>query len=176
MTYAKLIKHFAIVGISAFSLLAITYAAGARINTTRSIPLGLYWLSSSPISVNSYVIFCPPDQPAFLEAKKRGYLTSGFCEGELGYMMKKILAAKGDAVSFNVDGVRVNGQLLPLSARYSQDKAGRAMPVPVPSTQVLNKNELLVMSDVNPKSFDSRYFGPVDIGQVKSTITPIFTW
>ena len=33
----------AIAGVAAMSAAAISYAAGARINTTKSIPVGLYW-------------------------------------------------------------------------------------------------------------------------------------
>jgi hypothetical protein len=36
------------------------YAAGARINTTKSIPVGLYWTSSAPVEKGAYVLFCPP--------------------------------------------------------------------------------------------------------------------
>lgn len=174
--YQRLIRTLAIAGVGGFIALAGVYAAGARINTTKSIPLGLYWITGDDVSKNSYVIFCPPAEPVFLEAKKRGYLSTGFCDGELGYMMKKVLAAKSDSVSFEPEGVRVNGQLLPLTQRAAADKFGREMPVPAPATQVLSDDELLVMSDVNPKSFDSRYFGVVSSKQIKSVITPVFTW
>lgn len=174
--YARITRILAIVGLSGFVTFAGVYAVGARINTTKSIPLGLYWISDADVNKNSYVIFCPPAEPIFLEAKKRGYLTTGFCEGELGYMMKKVLAAKGDSVSFEQEGVRVNGELLPLTARATTDKHGRDMLTPQSGVQVLNDDELLVMSDVNPKSFDSRYFGAVNRKQIKSVITPVITW
>ena len=174
--YARITRTLAIAGVSAFVAFAGVYAAGARINTTKSIPLGLYWITDEQVNKSSYVIFCPPADPVFLEAKKRGYITTGFCDGELGYMMKKVLAAKGDSVSFEHDGVRVNGELLPLTARATTDKHGREMPTPQTGVQVLSDDELLVMSDVNPKSFDSRYFGVVNRKQIKSVITPVFNW
>ncbi|MBU0801311.1 MAG: conjugative transfer signal peptidase TraF, partial [Alphaproteobacteria bacterium] len=133
-------------------------------------------ITDKEVDKNSYVIFCPPAEPIFLEAKKRGYLTTGFCEGELGYMMKKVLAAKNDSVSFEREGVRVNGDLLPLTARAVADKHGREMPAPQPGVKTLGESDFLVMSDVNPKSFDSRYFGVVNRKQIKSVITPVFTW
>ena len=69
--YGLITKRLAIIGIAGFVAFGAIYAAGARINTTKSIPLGLYWLSDAPVTKNSYVIFCPPAEPTFLEAKKR---------------------------------------------------------------------------------------------------------
>ncbi|MES2568793.1 MAG: conjugal transfer protein TraF, partial [Verrucomicrobiota bacterium] len=37
------------------------YAAGARINTSKSIPVGLYWTSNSPVEKGAYVLLCPPE-------------------------------------------------------------------------------------------------------------------
>lgn len=174
--YARIIRVLSIIVVAAFLVLACVYAAGLRINTTKSIPLGIYWITGDEVKKNSYVIFCPPAEESFLEAKKRGYLTTGFCDGSLGYMMKKVLAAKGDTVLFSVSGVQVNGELLPLSARFTADKFGRVMPSPLPGPHVLKEDDLLLMSDVNPKSFDSRYFGLVSSKQIKSVITPVLTW
>ncbi|WP_107763025.1 S26 family signal peptidase [Nitrosospira multiformis] len=36
--------------------------------------------------------------------------------------------------------------------------------------------ELLLMSDVSWASFDSRYFGLVDVGQVRGVIKPLVTF
>ena len=48
----------AIAGITVLVLGAGGYAAGARINTTKSIPVGLYWTSSAPVEKGAYVLFC----------------------------------------------------------------------------------------------------------------------
>jgi type IV secretory pathway protease TraF len=50
----------AIAGMAALVLAAGGYAAGARINTTKSIPVGLYWTSSAPVEKGAYVLWCPP--------------------------------------------------------------------------------------------------------------------
>ena len=59
------------------------YAFGARVKTTKSIPVGVYLSSSTPVRKGAYVIFCPPEINLFDDAKKRGYIGGGFCPGGL---------------------------------------------------------------------------------------------
>lgn len=152
------------------------YAAGARINTTRSIPVGLYWTSSAPVAKGAYVLFCPPQASVFDDAMGRGYIGAGFCPGGYGFMMKRILASENDAISIADDGVRVNGELLPLSAPIKTDKAGRPLPRYPSNSFRLGNADVLLMSDVSATSFDGRYFGPVNRSQIKSVISPVITW
>ena len=152
------------------------YAAGARINTTKSIPLGLYWTSSNPVEKGAYVLFCPPQVGVFDEARQRGYIGAGFCPGNYSYMMKRVLAAKNDAVFVAEEGVRVNGYLLPFSKPYKIDKGGRPMPRYQSNSYTLGDYEVLLMTDNSPMSFDSRYFGPINRSQIKTVITPVITW
>lgn len=163
------------VAISVFSF-GVLGAAGARINTTKSIPVGLYWTSRGPVEKGAYVMFCPPHVDVFDEAQERGYIGAGFCPGGYGYMMKRILAAKNDDVSIADDGVRVNGELLPFSAPRKVDSAGRPMPLYKVDHYSLGNAELLLMSDVSNTSFDGRYFGPVNRSQIKTVIRPVITW
>jgi conjugative transfer signal peptidase TraF len=152
------------------------YAAGARINTTRSIPIGLYWTTGQPVAKGAYVLFCPPQAAVFDEARTRGYITAGFCPGDYGYLMKRVLAANDDVVSIGADGVRVNGALLPLSMPVKTDTAGRPLARHRAAIFTLRQSEVLLMSDVSATSFDGRYFGPVDPTQIRSVITPVVTW
>jgi conjugative transfer signal peptidase TraF len=152
------------------------YAAGVRVNTTKSIPVGLYLTSSAPVNKGDYVLFCPPPSGVFDEARQRGYIGSGLCPGGYGYLMKKVLAAKADAVTVADDGVRVNGELLPLSAPLKADKAGRPLQRYRANSFELGNSEVLLMSDVSRTSFDSRYFGPIHVAHIKSVIEPVFVW
>jgi conjugative transfer signal peptidase TraF len=166
----------AIGGAAILALGVACYAAGARINTTKSIPVGLYWTSSAPVEKGTYVLFCPPQAGVFDDAKERGYIGAGFCPGDYGYMMKCVLAAKGDTVTIADDGVRVNGELLPHSAPIQADKAGRPLPRYQANHFTLGNSEVLLMSDVSGTSFDGRYFGPINRSQIKGVIRPVFTW
>jgi conjugative transfer signal peptidase TraF len=152
------------------------HAAGARVNTSGSIPLGLYWTSDAPVGKGAYVLFCPPQASVFEEARRRGYIGAGFCPGGYGYLMKRVLGATGDAISIADDGVRVNGELLPFSARLRADGGGRPMPRYRADSFTLSEHQVLLMSDANPRSFDARYFGPVQRNHIKTVILPVMTW
>lgn len=166
----------AIVGIVLIAFGGICSVCGARVNTSRSIPLGLYWTSSAPLSKGAYVLFCPPQRDVIAEAKKRGYLTAGICPGSYGYMMKRIVAVGKDIVTVSGAGVSVNGQLLPFSVPLSTDRAGRPLARYPAARFVIARSNVLLMTDVSSSSFDARYFGPVDLAQIKTVIVPVFTW
>lgn len=166
----------AIAGAVSLVLGAACYAAGARINTTKSIPIGLYWTNSAPVKKDTYVLWCPPKAGVFDDAKERGYIGAGFCTGGYGYMMKRVLATKSDSVTVTDDGVLVNGELLPLSKPIKADSAGRPLPRFQADHYTLGNSEVLLMSDVSGTSFDGRYFGPINLSQIKAVIRPVFTW
>lgn len=154
----------------------VCFAAGLRVNTTKSIPVGIYRLADVPVGKGEYVIFCPPQTALFDEARERGYIGAGFCPGNYGYMMKRVLATANDRIVSTEEGVTVNGHLLPLSQPLEWDKAGRKMARYPFRDYKLRLSELLLMSDVSATSFDGRYFGPVKESQIKSVIEPLITF
>jgi conjugative transfer signal peptidase TraF len=165
-----------IVGVCLALGLVLAHQAGLRLNTTRSIPLGLYRMSSDPIAKGAYVLWCPPERSEFDLAKERGYIGAGFCPGGYGNMMKKVVASHHDVVSVTDAGVKINGTLLPASQPMEADSMGRPLPRFRVTDQVLAASELLLMSDTNSRSFDARYFGLVHRAHIQSLIHPIWTW
>jgi conjugative transfer signal peptidase TraF len=161
--------------ISVLMAWGLIYAAGIRVNTTPSIPLGLYQLTSEPLVKGAYVLICPPPSLVFVMAKARGYVGAGFCPGGYGQLIKRLVAAKDDQVTINAEGVAVNGQRLPLSKPIKLDGGSRPLPHYVKSW-VLDSDEVLVMSDSNSGSFDGRYFGSIQRSQIEGVIYPVFTW
>lgn len=169
------VQRFAVAAVcGAFGITAL-FALGLRGNTTVSYPLGLYWATNKTPSKGDLVMFCPTNSPAFKVAKERHYITAGFCEGNYGKLMKKILAAKGDVVSISPDGVTINGQLLEKSKPYSHDNLGRPMPAVRLSDYQLTDNEYLLMSDYSGVSFDGRYYGVLPATQVVEVVQPLLT-
>ncbi len=151
---------------------------GLIVNTTKSIPMGLYIKTGNfeKGRVGDYVQICPPQTPVFLLAKQRGYIGAGYCPGGMGYMLKQVLAAKDDVVSVGGMGVVVNSQWVKNSVPMISDGAGQAMPVLEIKARKLEQSEILLMGIHSSKSFDGRYYGLMQTDQVVSVIEPIFVW
>lgn len=167
------------VGVAALSLVGAGAACGVvgiRINTSKSIPPGLYRTTDLPITTGSYVLVCPPDTLPFKHARERGYIGAGFCPGNYGYLMKRVAATRDDAVTITDEGVRINGALLPLTAPRRNDRAGRPLPQYRISDYLLGHDEVLLMSDQSDTGFDSRYFGPVLRSQLATAMIAVLTW
>jgi len=174
--WSRLRHPIVIAGVCLAVGLVLVHQAGLRLNTTGSIPLGLYRMSHEPIVEGAYVLWCPPERPEFDLAKERGYIGVGFCPGGYGNMMKKIVAAHHDVVSVTDEGVTINGILLPYSQPVEADSLGRPLPRFRVTDHVLAASELLLISDTNSRSFDARYFGPVHRDHIQSLIHPVWTW
>lgn len=163
-------------GITLLLLGATCQMAGARINTSKSIPVGLYWTTHAPMEKGAYVLFCPPPSGVFNEARERGYIGAGFCPGGYGYLMKQVAATARDTVTVTSEGVRINGERWPQSMPRFADKAGRRLARFQADGYVLGHAEVLLMSNGSPTSFDGRYFGPVSRAQLETAIKPMLTW
>ena len=125
--YRRFTMKVAVGGGILLASMALLSAAGVRINTTPSIPTGIYWSTSGSAERGAYIAFCPPPGEAFSQVRNRGYVGPGFCPGGFGYLMKRVLAAKGDRIRIGSEGVRVNGNLLPHSEPMRADKSGRPL-------------------------------------------------
>ena len=163
------------VSVSLFVLSIGFQICGIYINTTPSLPVGFYKAVDEPIANGAYVAFCPPQDAVFDMAMDRSYINQGDCPGGYGLLLKRVFALSGDSVSIDQAGIFVNGEHLPNSAQLKADAEGHALPQYRLQT-VLNDAEYLLLSDVNPQSFDARYFGLIARDQIKQVVSPIFTW
>jgi conjugative transfer signal peptidase TraF len=155
----------------------IFYKTGICFNTTPSVPLGLYWKTQDPLKKGSYVIFCPLLTQPFSIAKQRNYITSGlFCPNKYGYLIKQIVALKGDSIAVTNTGVFINGHLHIQSKPLRFDLIGKKLPYYRITNFILKENDCFLMSKNDPLSFDSRYFGVIPLSQIQTVIRPIFTW
>ena len=170
----KLTAWIAVFLMSILSITLFLVVIGFRINLTNSIPLGLYRITDIKNLKNAFVIFCPDDKPAFQEAWDRGYIDSGFCPGGYGYLMKKVVACRGDKISVTDEGVFVNHGLIPFSKPIATDGINRPLPQWRTIDYQLKEDEILTMTSQSKWSFDSRYYGPVSTKQIKGVLTPIW--
>ena len=164
-----------ILSISLLVLSIVLRFGGFYINTTPSLPVGLYRIADEPVSKGAYVAFCPPQSDAFDWTVTRGYINSGDCPGGTGQLLKRIHAVAGDAVLIDETGISINGELLPNSAPLSTDAYGATLPQ-YRFNAVLGEYEYLLLSDLNPHSFDARYFGVIDRAQIVYVVRPVVTF
>ena len=101
----------------------------------------------------------PPASAIFKLAKERWYLAAGPSPAGTCGLIKQVAALSGDRVTIGVQGVQVNGVLLKNSALRPADEAGRPLRAYELSDYALRSEEVLLMSDYNPASFDGRYLG-----------------
>ncbi len=163
------------VSVSLFVLSIGLRISGIYINTTPSLPIGFYRIVDEPIASGAYVAFCPPKNEVFDMARDRSYINQGNCPGGYGLLLKRVFAQSGDTVSVDQAGIIVNGEHLPNSAQLTADAEDQPLPQYRLQT-VLNDAEYLLLSDVNPQSFDARYFGLIARDQIKQVVRPVFTW
>jgi conjugative transfer signal peptidase TraF len=149
-------------------------ASGLRYNGSGSFPLGFYLASNKRPEKGDLVFVALPALPICELAKARGYFNVAY--SPVGHLMKRLAATAGDRVTIDLAGVEVNGIRLANSAPRNVDGAGRPLQPYVLKDRILGPDEVLLMSDYNPASFDSRYLGPLSARTIESVVKPLLTW
>jgi conjugative transfer signal peptidase TraF len=156
------------------SLRSVAVQQGLRFNSTPSVPVGIYQTASN----GNLVSFCVKEPYASL-ALKRGYRHhSNFqaCPDHGEPLLKSIVAVSGDRVSLSPMGVWVNGRKLRNSAPLRLDSGGRTLPGYPFGTYVTGSGQAWVINQYNAKSFDSRYYGPILVSDIREHLTPVLVW
>ena len=161
--------------IGLFVLSILFRIGGFYINTTSSLPVGLYRIVDEPVSKGAHVAFCPPQSDVFDCAATRGYINQGDCPGGYGKLLKRVHAVAGDTVLIDETGITVNGQWLLNSTPLSTDTFGTVLPQHH-FNAALGESEYLLLSDLNPHSFDARYFGVINHAQIVHVVRPVITF
>ena len=110
--------------ISLIVLLAFVgcWAAGYRLNLTRSLPVGLYRITGGPVQRGKLAAFCLEDAESISLARERGYLAAGSCPSGLRPLLKVVSGLAGDVVGLEQGLIAVNGQP---SGRYGGRQQGQ---------------------------------------------------
>lgn len=172
----RLVWFYRISSVSLFALgfIVLLGGQGLRVNVTPSEPLGIWRIvkPDRPILVGDLVFICPPDTDAMREARTRGYLRFGLCDGWVAPLIKTVVATSGQAIE-TADDVRVDGRQVPHSRVARVDGQGREMErygggVVPPGTVFLHSEF--------PSSFDSRYFGPLPMDGILGLAREVWTY
>jgi conjugative transfer signal peptidase TraF len=145
---------------------------GLRFNTSPSLPVGLY-IATADGDAN-LVEFCPAEPFATLAIVRR-YRDPGVCHDGAAPLLKPVVARSGDMVVLSARGMSVNGVLLPNTAPLSKDTKGRPLEAWPFGRYIVAPETVWVASSYHPRSFDSRYFGPVSTAAIRQRLKPLLT-
>jgi len=135
-------------------------------NWTPSLPLGLYWLSiGSAPRLGALVAFPVPPAVRKLVLERR-YLPRG------ALLVKHVVATAGDLVCADEGVFAINGA--PFGGIATRDSAGRPLPHFEGCGPVAEG--FVHVASRDPRSFDSRTFGPVPEGAIRGRVTPLWTY
>jgi conjugative transfer signal peptidase TraF len=154
------------------ALFAIFQLSRVRVNASPSLPIGLYRTTLDKSA--KLVEFCPAEPYATISAK-REYREKGDCPDGAEPLMKPIVPVSGDTVEISPQGVTINGRLLPNSATRSFDIKDRPLTHWPFGKYRVDTGKVWVISSFNPRSFDSRYFGPIPIASIRCHLRPLLT-
>jgi conjugative transfer signal peptidase TraF len=161
----------------AFAIVAGCHSAGLWINTTDSMPMGLWRQAADQAArPGDVVLLCLPPTPATELGQARGYIAPGPCPTGQEILLKPIAAGAGEVVTVSPSGVSVDGRPIANSAQLTRDSQGRHLPAYPAGTYRVPAGEIWLVSPHNPRSFDSRYFGPIPASLVRSTVRPVWVF
>ena len=148
---------------------ALFNGADLRINTSASLPVGLYIVSSN----GTFVEFCPDDHGL---SAQRHYRARGACLDEAAPLLKPVIGRPADEIVVSPAGIAVNGKLVPHTAPLDHDSEGRPLTHWPFGRYATARGTLWVASSYNPRSYDSRYLGPVQESAVRARLRPLIAW
>jgi len=157
------------------AVVCLSLALELRINTTGSMPIGLYSEGPPRFDRGAWVVFCLPEELNKL-GRERSYLRRGPCPDRSQELVKEIAAVPGDRVVLTSRGLVVNGYAIPDTALHAVDRDLRILPHAPFGESAVSPGEVWVLGLARRVSWDSRYFGPVPQDHVRGTAIPILTF
>jgi conjugative transfer signal peptidase TraF len=153
----------------------VPQVTGLRINTSTSMPRGVYRSVGGPVTTGAWVSVCLPSEIARFGVE-RSYLGAGSCPNGSEPVLKVVTAVAGDVGQLTAAGVAVNGELLAHSRPLERDRGGRELAAYAAGPRTLSPGELWLHSPFEERSWDSRYFGPVSAACVNDVVAPLVTF
>lgn len=127
-------------------------------NASDSVPIGLYFVSKRQPKIGEIAVIGPTDWVR-LYASSRGYLPENV------WLLKPVFASSNRVVCRFGKYIFVGGILVAKAKTF--DRNHRLLPV-WKGCRALKSDEIFVLAKPS-HSFDSRYFGPVNRGQIIGT-------
>jgi len=134
-------------------------------NRSASEPPGLYVRTAAAPAIGRIIAFHAPASAFPYADDRMGYLHQV-------PILKQIAAGEGDVVCARAGALSINGRWR--APVLTHDPRGGVLPQ-WRDCRALGKDEFFVFSDRIPNSFDSRYYGPVKLGQIVGVFEPFMT-
>ena len=164
------------IAFAAAILIAAGEAFGVLISNTDSAALaGVYRVVGREINRGDLVAACLPIAIA-QEGLARGYLRTGGCAGDAEPVDKIVGALPGDIVDIEPRWVAINGKRFAGSVTAAHDSLGRPLSHVEWGKHVVAASEVWLFGFNDRRSWDSRYFGPVPLANVRGKLAPVLTW
>ena len=174
---ASLRVVFVSLGALAIAAMLLWTGFGVVFNYTHSAPFGLYREQfDSETGIHDpapYVFFCPDRRWPSMRGEPNYRDPMRTCPDGFSPLIKPVVAWPGDFVSVSANGISVNGQMLKNSAPIERDSKGQQLSPFAAGKYTVGLKELWVVSSFSPRSFDSRYFGPIPLKSVHSWLRPL---
>jgi conjugative transfer signal peptidase TraF len=164
------------IAIAVAILIAVGNPLGVLIsNTDSAAPAGVYHVVSGKFQRGDLVAACLPIAIA-QQGLVRGYLRTGACAGNAEPVGKIVGALTGDRVEIEPGWIEINGMRFKRSAVAPRDSSGRPLPHVAWGSHRVQAGEVWLFGFNDHPSWDSRYFGPVPIANVRGKIKPVLVW
>lgn len=142
-----------------------------RINLSPSIPLGLYTVErvgDRGVRRGSLVLVCLP-RAIGIVGREGGYLLRGSCPGGAAPVGKPVFAIAGDTVTVR-DGIERCHGAMARARPLDRDASSRPLTRMTDGTYGVAPGTIWLLSTASPRSWDSRYYGPVPVGGVRGVL------
>lgn len=172
-------RRFGLIGwgvaVAVAATLTLAHTTGLRVNLTPSAPAGLWHvrqIDAAALERGTLVEVCPPAAPIVVAMRERGYLPQGWlgrCEpAGVAALLKPVAAVPGDRVTLRQgEPAKVNG------VELANTKAEQGIPAWPDGEYVVQPGQVWLFSSYSAGSFDSRYFGPVPVANVRGEASPV---
>ncbi|RJT31475.1 S26 family signal peptidase [Mesorhizobium waimense] len=134
-------------------------------NASASAPVGLYRVAAGVPARGDLVFVRAPDSTSALAAQ-RAYLPRNVP------LVKRLAAPPREHVCAFNEAIIIGGEIV--ARRFATDVQGRPLPW-WNACRKLADDEVFLLNGEAPRSFDSRYFGPVPASNVIGRLVPIWT-
>lgn len=146
--------------------------SGVYVNIySNSMPYGLYRKVNRDPQRSSIAATCLNDELAKI-GLERGYLDRGRCETGIMPIVKRIVGVEGDQIRIDKGNVMINDVEFSQYKILKHDSKGRLVKRYYDDPYTLKKNEFLLMANYKENSWDSRYWGAVN---VEFVLEPLLT-